>query len=242
MKYMGSKNKISKYIVPIFQEIIKDNNIDTFIDACCGGSNVIDKIDCKNKIAYDINPYLIELFKYIQTHDKEDFPTFITKEEYVKVNKNRQDYPDWYVGLVGFLSSWNGRFFDGGYSGIRTGKDGKERNYYDECLRNVFKQKNNILDVHYETKDLFDIEAKPNSVLIYFDPPYKGTKKYQINRGFNHDLFWDKVRELSKDNIVLVSEYEAPDDFECIWEEEIKVTVHITNTLIVKEKLFKYKG
>lgn len=31
---------------------------------------------------------------------------------------------------------------------------------------------------------------------------------------------------MSKDNIVLVSEYDMPDDFECIWEKELKVLIN----------------
>jgi hypothetical protein len=34
---------------------------------------------------------------------------------------------------------------------------------------------------------------------------------------FNHDEFWEWVRNLSKTNIVYVSEYFAQEDFKCIW-------------------------
>lgn len=37
MKYMGSKNRISKYIAPIIQSAIDDNHIETFVDAFVGG-------------------------------------------------------------------------------------------------------------------------------------------------------------------------------------------------------------
>ena len=44
MKYMGSKSRIAKHIVPIIQEKIKENNIKTYIEPFCGGCNIIDKI------------------------------------------------------------------------------------------------------------------------------------------------------------------------------------------------------
>lgn len=37
MKYIGSKNKISKYIVPIIQECIDKNNITTYYEPFVGG-------------------------------------------------------------------------------------------------------------------------------------------------------------------------------------------------------------
>ena len=48
MKYVGSKNKLAKYIVPILQKIIDSNGIQKYIEPFCGGCNVIDKIKCKN--------------------------------------------------------------------------------------------------------------------------------------------------------------------------------------------------
>ena len=58
--------------------------------------------------------------------------------------------------------------------------------------------------------------------LIYIDPPYKGTKQYAKNQ-IDYDEFYDFCRKLSQNNIVLISEYEMPNDFKCIWEKERKV-------------------
>lgn len=37
MKYMGSKSRVAKYIVPILQQCIDDNNITTYIEPFSGG-------------------------------------------------------------------------------------------------------------------------------------------------------------------------------------------------------------
>ena len=50
------------------------------------------------------------------------------------------------------------------------------------------------------------------------------------------------MREWSKDNIVLISEENAPDDFECIWEQEVSRSLNVANKTKVTEKLFEYKG
>ena len=64
---MGGKSRISKHIVPILQKAIDDNEITTYIEPFSGGMNVIDKIDCDKKIGSDVNKYLIEMFKYLQS-------------------------------------------------------------------------------------------------------------------------------------------------------------------------------
>lgn len=56
MVYQGSKRRYTKYIVPILQEAIDSNSVDTFVDLCCGGCNIIDKIKAEKKIAVDNNP------------------------------------------------------------------------------------------------------------------------------------------------------------------------------------------
>ena len=77
MKYMGSKSRIAKHIVPIIQEKIKENNIKTYIEPFCGGCNIIDKIQCETKVASDNHKYLIEMFKNLNSI--KDLPECITK-------------------------------------------------------------------------------------------------------------------------------------------------------------------
>lgn len=38
MKYMGSKSRIAKYIVPIIQKCIDDNGLEYYIESFVGGS------------------------------------------------------------------------------------------------------------------------------------------------------------------------------------------------------------
>lgn len=66
MKYMGSKAGVAKYIVPILQKEIDRRHITTYVEPFCGGCNLLDKIQCDQKIASDINPYLIALLQYTQ--------------------------------------------------------------------------------------------------------------------------------------------------------------------------------
>ena len=64
----------------------------------------------------------------------------------------------------------------------------------------------------------------PDSAIIYCDPPYIGRAQYKEG-GFNHDYFWDWVREKSKTNKIYVSEYNAPNDFVSVLKFEQKSTL-----------------
>lgn len=61
---------------------------------------------------------------------------------------------------------------------------------------------------------------KPDNMLIYCDPPYKGNKLGNFDslfRTFDHDKFWDLMCKWSTNNILVVSESTAPKDFKKIW-------------------------
>lgn len=246
MKYMGSKNRIAKYIVPILQECIDKNNIEIYVESCVGGANIIDKINCKTKIGTDNNPYLIALLKFARdNYNKENaFPLDIDKELYSKVresyNKQTNEYSDYYKGLVGFLASRNGRFFDGGYATPLP-----TRNWYDEAKRNLLKQAPSLKGIKFATQDyLYYKDKNIRNCLFYLDPPYKDTKSYKFAKDFNHEEFWQFARDISKDNYVFISELEAPDDFECIYEQEIKRGIQKkkgVDKVKSVEKLFIYK-
>lgn len=50
-------------------------------------------------------------------------------------------YPDWYIGAIGFLASYNGKFFGGRAGTVRT-KINTIRNYYgDDKFMTYTKQK-----------------------------------------------------------------------------------------------------
>ena len=256
---MGSKSRIAKHIIPIIQKLIDDNNIQYYVELFCGGCNIIDKIQCKHKVANDINPFLIELLKAQQSNKLRELPIHVTKEHYNEVREeyNRfknnpyeddilKQYDLWYVGAIGFLASYNGRFFDGGYSGVITEKTGRKRDFYDEAKRNLEQQDLTGIDFYcVEYDKLYTKNMKPS--LFYLDPPYQNTKQYNYSKNFDYEEFWNFVRDLSKDNIVLISEQIAPEDFDIIWEQPI--TRSIGNRTLdnvknkdVTEKLFRFKG
>ena len=235
MKYMGSKSRLVKDLKPIIEKYIKENNIDTYIEPFVGGANMIKEIECKNKIGYDLNNYLIALLNAIK--DGKEFSSEITKEKYLDIKENKDKYEDWYVGLVGICGSFKGKWF-GGLAHITKTKKGI-RNYFDEAIKNVNKDRQKMNDITFVTEDYKNLEFE--NVLIYCDPPYKGTTDYSFKKGFDHDKFWEWARKMSKNNIVLISEYDAPEDFECIFEKPIKTNLSSVKSFNSCEKLFVLK-
>lgn len=68
------------------------------------------------------------------------------------------------------------------------------------------------------------------------------TTQYSIFRNFDYDTFWKTMRKWSKTNIVYISELQAPDDFECVWEKEMSRSIKVTDKSRAVERLFKWKG
>lgn len=239
MKYMGSKSRVAKYIVPIIQQYINENNSSYYLEPFVGGANIIDKIKHKHKFGSDINPYLIGLFKHLQSDGEllKEVPRNLYNE--VRADYKTGKYEDWFVGNVGFLASYNGRFFDGGYAqiGIEHTKHGdRVRNYYREASDNILAQKENIKDIEFSCIDYNKIQ--PHNAVIYCDPPYEGVKQYLSFPKFDYDEFWNTMRLWSEDNIVLISEINAPSDFECIWQKPVNRSVRADKKFEVTEKLF----
>lgn len=238
MKYMGSKSRIAKDIVPIIQAEVDRTGWD-YYEPFCGGCNIIDKIHAKNRYASDNNKYLIAMWQYLMENPDFVPPDEITHEHYSDVRANKEKYPDWYVGYVGFLASYNGRFFDGGYSKTIISKAGVVRNYYREAKDNIIKQIPDVVGVKFSCCDYADVN--PHEMVIYCDIPYSGTKQYSTSKNFDHEKFWGIMREWSKDNVVFISEQRAPEDFACVWQRDILRTVRPTDQFTVTERLFRYE-
>ena len=243
MKYVGSKNRISKHIAPIIQECINKNNIKTYYEPFVGGGNMIDKIKCQSRIGNDVHKELIAMWKQLQKGWKP--PSHITEEEYIMVRDNREAYPDYYVGYVGFNATFGAKYFGGYARGFKA--DGiTPRNHSNEAYRNLMKQLPQVMDVEFVCSDYLNSKySRIKNAVIYCDPPYQGTTKYETSL-FDYDAFWEWCREVGRDNYLFVSEYNAPKDFECIWSKEHLVNVDSNRgndrkSKVRIEKLFTYK-
>ena len=168
-------------------------------------------------------------------------PQHITEQEYKKVQANKSNFPDYYVGFIGFMGSYASKYF-GGYARAVKSDGVTLRDMPHEAIKNLLTQLPNLKDIIFTN---FDIEyfykfsqSSVNDWLIYCDPPYQYTTKYS-NVSFNYDKFWNWVRDISKSNHVFISEYNAPNDFDCIWAKSVTTALKVYEHEPRIEKLFR---
>ena len=221
MQYVGSKNKLSKDLAPIIQSYITEGT-KGYLEPFVGGANMIDKIKHHNKIGCDIHKELIALLQYAQENE---LPDTITEDEYTTVKNNRSDYEEWYVGLVGFCGSFGAKYF-GGFA-RRYNKDGTLFDVPRQAINSLRRQSrlDNFKNIKFTNDNFLDLpKDKIKGYVIYCDIPYKGTTKYKTEE-FPYEEFYEWCKEMSIHNTVLISEYNMPDDFECIWEKGLKTSL-----------------
>jgi len=220
MKYMGSKRRLAKHIAPIIQGYIDKGGYKTYIEPFVGGANMIEAIQCEDKHGSDSHRHLIELMRFVSEGNAHKLPDTITEEEYVAIRDNKDDYPDWLVGFCGFNATFGAKWF-GGYA--RPRKNGYDRDVI--CGKiGLEKQGPLIADVEFQCHTYR--QWAPENCVVYCDPPYAGTTKYKD--GFDHADFWrwcKKYAEPQHNNVILVSEYSAPNGVACIWQKEIENTL-----------------
>jgi len=235
MKYIGSKNRIAKYLLPILLANRKQNQY--YVEPFVGGANIIDKVG-GNRIASDNNEYLITLYHKLQ-HGYIPID-FISREDFYKIKQNKQQYPKEVVALCGILASYNGNWFRA-YGGYSKTKSGKDRNYYKEGVKSLLKQVVNLKSIQFYHSEYDKLQIPQNSI-IYCDPPYNNTDKTYSNKKFNYDKFYDWCRmQVKLGHFVYISEYAMPNDFTCIWSRELPTSMPNQKIKAV-EKLFIHES
>lgn len=233
MKYMGSKNRHAKELLAI---MLKDRKPDQFwVEPFVGGCNMIDKVS-NPRIANDWHPHLIAMWKEVAKGWEP--PSQVSEELYALCRSSHTVNET--TGFVGFGASYSGKWF-GGYA---RGDDanGNPRNYADESRRNILRQAPKLNGVEFYCGSYDELKI-PSKSLVYCDPPYQGTTEYKTVQ-FDYEKFWNWCRYMKNiGHTVFVSEYSAPDDFECVWEKRVNNSLtKQTGSKQGVEKLFRGKS
>lgn len=246
MKYMGSKARHAKELLPI---ILKEHTPDMwYVEPFVGGANMIDKVDptvAPKRLGCDVHEYLIGLWQAVSNGWLPE--KLITEEKYSHIRANK-DEDKALAGYVGFAMSFGGKWF-GGYrrdiAGTKEDPKLKEFNENEQSRKSyesLVKQQKNLLGVHFRNKSVFDIDfTRCGPSTIYCDPPYVGTTKYKDD--FDHEKFYTWCRDRHKEgHKVFISEYWMPDDFVCVWSKEVNNSLtKDTGSKKGVEKLFTLK-
>lgn len=226
VKYLGGKAKLSKYIV---QEINQRRLPGQYyVEPFVGAGHVFEKVD-NPRFGFDIDPYIIAYLASVRDGWLPD--PHLDEETYYRVKANPEEYHPAFVAHVKYGCSWGGKPW-GGFARSNTGRD-----YANEAYRAAQKQHAKLQGAYLRAVNYENIE--PENCIIYCDPPYNGTTGYE--NSIDHDAFWQKMREWSQNNTVLISEYTAPEDFVLVWERQVS-TFKSTGSKKETEKLFIYCG
>lgn len=274
MPYMGSKNKIAKWVIEHLPK--KENLYDLF-----GGGGAITHCACesgkfKHVIYNELDPLTFKAFDMAIHGLFENEKRWISREDFNKL-KNKDPY-------VAICFSFGNNLRDYCYS-EKTEKLKKALHYaicFDdfsllenlgvnidhnlagrikitsaikELLKlNKLQMQNlealnrlqslerleslqhlqHLQHLDLTNKDYADVQIKENSV-IYCDPPYKNTGKYRMD--FNYENFYSWCRKQKE--LVIISEYNMPDDFICVAQREKRSLMCKDDKTIKKtEKLF----
>lgn len=219
MRYLGGKSRIGKQIA----EVISQFNPQWYDEPFCGCYSVGKHIQCKKRTAGNINLDLIMLLGAIRDGW---VPPDTTEKDYIEL---RSSISSPWRGFAGFGCSFYGKFF-GGFA-----RDAEGNNYADISRRSLLKLAPKIQGVEFR----WEKYQYHGADVVYCDPPYKGTTNYSCGN-FDHDQFWDWVRATSLSAVVLVSEYEAPEDFTAIWEKPVTTSMRGKDGNFKRtEKLFR---
>lgn len=145
MKYLGNKQRIVKDILPFILGALKSGQC--YVEPFCGSCSVIQRIPKDVlRIANDNNRYLIAMWEAL-TNGGWKPPLLIPKDYYDKVRASR-----------------NGRFYDGGYSGLDVGG----RDYINENIRNTTAQIPYLRSIEWQSGDYssMTIPETPSSIVI----------------------------------------------------------------------------
>ena len=166
MKYMGSKNRIAKHLLPIMLKEADNKGYTTWVEPFVGGGGMIDKVPHTfERIGYDINDHVIQAL--IGIRDNVNALPDSVSFDYYKSLKGTE--PNNITSLIRFGASFGGKF-EAGYARGFTGKN-EPRNYWAETVRNALKQSPNIQGIGFICESYENLSFT-NSI-IYNDPPYK---------------------------------------------------------------------
>lgn len=209
MRYVGGK---SRHAAALAEVIERYRTTQTAIyDPFVGGGAMAHVFSTRYSHVYasDTHRDLIMLYHALQQGWKP--PTNVSEDEYQQL---RHAEPSALRGFVGFGASWNSKWF-GGYAKDKRKQDwvigGVARSFDDYDLTNVSFSHASFFDIAF---------INPAERVIYCDPPYQSTQGYSVG-DFDHDAFWQRCNDLHDQGfLVAVSEYNAPDDWQCVWRKD----------------------
>ena len=229
MQYLGGKSKIRKQVAAFLESQRKLNQ--AYLEPFVGGGWILQEMSGE-RYASDGNIALIAMYQALQKGWEP--PEFVSEDDWRLYRNLPEPLPDPMMAFARF-----GCGFGGDWMGGYARSEGKTC-YAATSKRSLMKQLPLIHDVLFTAGDYR--QHSPKDMLVYCDPPYESTTSYGAFDGFDHEVFWETMREWSKENTVVISEYKAPDDFICMLEIGSRMGLTTSGERPIRtEKLFMLK-
>lgn len=207
MKYMGSKRRIAPYISQYINDIANCYNIKDYYEPFMGGCSVGELVQVKNRHLSDIDKHIVALFQRIQEGLWEF--KYIDRDTWYKIKDDRiknSVYPEWLTGWCGIACSFRGRYFEGFAGKYIDSITGKEINPQLQVYNSLKNEVALLQGIQFECRSYIELTNLKHTI-IYCDAPYRGTTQYNKKEQFDFDAYDQWLVKLSKDNLVLISEY-----------------------------------
>jgi len=235
MQYRGGKNRFAKEILAHMP------HCHTFVEPFVGGGGMTrHAVHCGKFGEFfcsDANEYVIDYYNALKAG-------WLPRDNYwpgdyleIKEAWKRQDFSKWSrveMILCGYVMSLYGFFMNKQKSIGSRGRSPHKYPIINAKKDLLWINKVNIRHCAYECVYIPDHPS-----VIYCDPPYAGTSGYINVPKFDHDKFYDWVRNLSKQHYVYISEVSMPVDFECIWFRQLGGNGKMSRDRV--ERLFIHK-
>jgi len=231
MRYMGSKGRHAKHIVPILMD--GHDQTKPYIEPFLGGGNMFSAVPADIKHGSDTAEFAVALLSALSVGWQP--PEVLSEERYKDIKANPSHYSPELVGFAAYSCSYAGKFW-GGYARGNDAK-GKARNFAGEQRRALLVQAAGLSGGGFSVSSYADLTI-PSGSTVYCDPPYANTTGYK--GGFDHAPFWAWCEDLVHDGCRLfVSEYTAPNNWASVWSRSTPSSlVKDTGSKVSIERLF----
>lgn len=237
MKYMGGKFKLKKELSAIINELKPEAYLEPFCGACWVGTMV----QAPKRIFSDLRMELISMWKGLL--EGWEPPTCVPFEMHRAAQRgtlvaegfcSEEEAPT----LTGFIfgNCCFGGKWGGTYARIEKGvnADGTAAS----SVRSLKKTLPSLAGAQFLLASYeVSLTHFPGDV-VYCDPPYANTAKYEGLPDMDYDNFWSMVRLRSQKDVVLVSEYSAPSHFVAVWWKDINPGLKNKERAMRRENLY----
>ena len=204
--YQGGKLRHGQRIADVITRITNERlpNHDGIVVPFAGMLHVARRLPfrCPMQVS-DISSDIVAFWSELQAGWEP--PSEISSDEYHQLRKQP---PSALKTFACFACSYNGKEW-GGYRPRKL----------EGCRNRVLQAREQFQLAEVLSAFVFPDWPIPTNKVVYLDPPYRNNRIGGRFAKFDTEAFWKRAREwVDAGNLVFVSEWEAPDDWECVWE------------------------